>query len=724
MAEYTKCPENYIFGLDIGTRSIVGTVGYRENEKNFKVVAQVVKMHETRAMLDGQIHDIGKVAETICKVKEELQEVLQYRLEDVCIAAAGRVLKTVNIRADYEFEEETIIDEECIHTLELLGMEQAYAKLKKDTDGKIGMYCVGSTAIHYYLDDYIMLNLEGHKGKKISADFLATFLPDEVIESLYAAVERAGLKVANLTLEPIAASEVAIPVNFRLLNIALVDVGAGTSDICITKDGSIIGYGMIPLAGDEFTEEIAKRYLVDFGTAEKIKTDCFVKKTVSYKDIMGISHKISAQDVLEGLSDTVKTITKKLAEKIKELNGGTAVSAVFIVGGGGKLPQFAENLAENLEIQKERVAVRGVEVLGGIEFMQEGIAKDSTLVTPVGICLSYYSKNNNFIMVSANGRQIKLYDNNKLTVMDAAIQLGFPKENLFPKRGKEIVFTINNEKRMVRGEAGEGAVIQVNGKAASFNTKISENDIIEIISSTQGKDAVCILNSLAEFKRKGNLNLIVNEKEITCPRMVKVNGEISLENYEVKDQDEIEILDYYNLSQLLDLMDMPQPLEFYINQKEADFDDRIYDGCEITCVWKEESYADKIEHIIADETKREEEKKETAIDLKKNDIEHLSDHTALEQQETVADINLELTKDETTARKEIVGIHDITIVVNDQNVILKNKENYIFVDILDFYPFDTSTAGGSTIVTTVNGLPANFTSEIQEGDRIELYWKD
>ena len=42
--------------------------------------------------------------------------------------------------------------------------------------------------------------------------------------------------------------------------------------------------------------------------------------------------------------------------------------------------------------------------------------------------------------------------------MDAAIQLGFPKENLFPKRGKEIVFTINNEKRLVRGEAGEGAV--------------------------------------------------------------------------------------------------------------------------------------------------------------------------------------------------------------------------------------------------------------------------
>lgn len=721
MAGYTKCPENYIFGLDIGTRSIVGTVGYRENEKIFKVVAQVVKMHETRAMLDGQIHDIGKVAETICKVKEELQELIQYRLEEVCIAAAGRVLKTVNIRADYEFEVETIIDEECIHTLELFGMEQAYAQLKADKDGKIGMYCVGSTVIHYYLDDYIMLSLEGHKGKKISADFLATFLPDEVIESLYAAVEKAGLKVANLTLEPIAASEVAIPVNFRLLNIALVDVGAGTSDICITKDGSIIGYGMIPLAGDEFTEEIAKRYLVDFGTAEKIKTDCFAKKTVIYKDIMGISHKISSKEVLDGLNNTVKSITKKVAEKIKELNGGSSVSAVFIVGGGGKLPQFAESLAENLEIQKERVAVRGVEVLGGIEFLQEGIARDSTLVTPVGICLSYYSKNNNFIMVSANGRQIKLYDNNKLTVMDAAIQLGFPKENLFPKRGKELVFNINNEKRMVRGEVGEGAIIQINGKAASFNTRISENDIIEIIPSTQGKDAVCIISSLPEFKRKGNLNLIVNGKDITCPRMIRVNGVISLENYEVKAQDEIEILDYYYLPQLLELMDMPQPLEFYINQKEAEIHDRIYDGCEITCVWQQEGYTGQLELVLDDESKSE-----VVADIKKSnrEKEQVFEQGRLEHITGGTEAKIDLKANETVRKKNTTGIHDITVLVNEQSVTLQNKENYIFVDILDFYPFDTSKVGGSMIVTTVNGLPATFTSEIQEGDRIELYWKD
>ena len=62
-------PEQLVFGLDIGTRSIVGTVGYKRSMNDFTVVAQEVKLHDTRAMMDGQIHDINKVAETIEQVK-------------------------------------------------------------------------------------------------------------------------------------------------------------------------------------------------------------------------------------------------------------------------------------------------------------------------------------------------------------------------------------------------------------------------------------------------------------------------------------------------------------------------------------------------------------------------------------------------------------------------------------------------------------------------------
>ena len=91
MAEVKKFPGQLVFGLDIGTRSIVGTVGYRIGGK-FHVVTQSVREHQTRAMLDGQIHDIYKVGGTIKEVKAELEERIGRPLKDVCIAAAGRVL--------------------------------------------------------------------------------------------------------------------------------------------------------------------------------------------------------------------------------------------------------------------------------------------------------------------------------------------------------------------------------------------------------------------------------------------------------------------------------------------------------------------------------------------------------------------------------------------------------------------------------------------------------
>lgn len=108
---------------------------------------------------------------------------------------------------------------------------------------------------------------------------------------------RAGLHVLNLTLEPIAAINVAIPESFRMLNLALVDVGAGTSDICVTKDGSIVAYGMIPYAGDEITELLVQHYLVDFNTAEHIKIASGEMGPIEYKDIMCISHTVNPEEV-------------------------------------------------------------------------------------------------------------------------------------------------------------------------------------------------------------------------------------------------------------------------------------------------------------------------------------------------------------------------------------------------------------------------------------------
>lgn len=690
MPEINKYNDKLVFGLDIGTRSIVGSVGYMEKNR-FHVIAHYVKEHETRAMLDGQIHDIGMVSETISKVKKELELQVQTPLKDVCIAAAGRVLKTITVHIDYDLPTEQQINSEQVYSLDLMGVEKAYDIIREE-DTDIKFYCVGYTVIKYYLNDYMITNLEGHKAKKISADVLATFLPEDVVDGLYTAVEEADLNVANMTLEPIAAINIAIPQNYRLLNIALVDVGAGTSDISITKDGSIIAYGMIPHAGDELTETLVSRYLVDFNTAETIKRASVLNKQISFKDIMGLKQKVSPQEIRETYAPTVAAMTREIADKIKELNGGKSVSAVFVVGGGGKVSGFTSSLAGYLDIPKERVALRGAEVLTQIDFIREGIKKDPLLVTPIGICLSFYDQKNNFIFVQINDERIKLYDNDKLTVTDAAMQIGFPNEDLFPKRGKELEFTVNGEKRMIRGLPGEPAVISINGEPANIHSKIIKNDRIHITESTTGAAAEATIDRLPEYK--SSMTFIINGQSVVCPCFVQVNGELKPGDYAITSGDAIEILNYYTVEQVLRFLDIEyDSMDIRLNNRIALPGDLVYENFNLDF----EAFPDKTEEIPSYEEKEKPEPENE-------------------------DGQPKLSETETSHDNKIIN-SAITVIINNSPVILKNKNRYIFVDILDFYPFDTSVAGGSELITTINGERCDFTGVINNGDVLEIYWK-
>lgn len=735
---------NNVFGLDIGTRNVVGTVGYQTDDKEFVVTAQYVREHETRAMLDGQIHDIGRVAKTIKEVKDELEKQIGQPLEEVCIAAAGRVLKTVTTHVEYEYAQESVVTGEDVHTLNLLGIEKAQEALKEVNDTSYKFYCVGYSTVKFFLNDEVFISLEGHKANKIGEDIIVTFLPEDVVDGLYAAVGQAGLSVANMTLEPIAAINVAIPENYRMLNIALVDVGAGTSDISITRDGSIIAYGMIPHAGDEMTEVIVQHFLVDFNMAESIKLQSTTSDTVTYKDIMSIEHTIPAQDVWDVAAPVVDNIAQEVSAKIRELNGDKTVSACFVVGGGGKIHGFTEKLAEDLDLPEERVALRGEEVLGDVTFEQEDIKKDPLLVTPIGICLNYYEQRNNFIMVRFNGERIKLYDNNRLTIVDAALQAGFSNDELFPKRGTPINFTVNGVARLVRGEAGEGAVVTMNGKPASINTPLEPNSEIIIEPSTAGEAAEYKISQLDEYNHSV-ITFIINGRKVSCPRFVQVNGRLEPEDYSIRENDVIETRNYYTVRQIAQFMDLVIDTDqmIFVNNEEADLDTLVYENFSVE--WKTDEYgvaridnnnyndtqesdsddASVLAEQDANSTESDNTVTRTSEQMMNQVLDELHDEFAKEAEASAVPEN-ELPKNDIQEEihEEDSSENTVTVIVNGEPVELSGKDTYIFVDIFTHISFDLQAGKGRAIATVINGRDAQFSEELHEGDKIELYWKE
>ena len=266
---YKEDGREKIFALDIGTRSVIGIVAEQDDDGQLNIIATYRLEHTSRAMLDGQIHDVPQVAEVIIRVKNHLAEKVG-ELKNAAIAAAGRALYTMTGEASIEVN--GVVTDEIQTGLSFSAIQQAQAQLtaEKKIDAKI-YYCVGFSTIYYELDGIKLKSLVGQRGNVAKTKVIATFLPRQVVDSMQVALNYASLDVRALTLEPIAAISVLVPPSMRHLNIALVDIGAGTSDVAITKNGSVIAYGMVPLAGDEVTEAISQKFLLDFNVAEEIK---------------------------------------------------------------------------------------------------------------------------------------------------------------------------------------------------------------------------------------------------------------------------------------------------------------------------------------------------------------------------------------------------------------------------------------------------------------------
>lgn len=543
-------PEELIFALDIGTRTVIGIVGVQEKEK-FKVISAEIIEHKNRAMLDGQIHDIMQVANVAKEVKEKLEKKLGFSLSKVAIAAAGRVLKTCEVKVERDIEQGKEIDKDIVSSIEMEAIQKAQLKLDEEIakEDKTQFYCVGYSVISYYLNDYAIFSPVGHKGKKVGIDVLATFLPHIVVDSLYTVMSKVGLEVTSLTLEPIAAINVTIPRDLRLLNLALVDIGAGTSDIAITKDGSVVAYAMAPIAGDEVTEKLAQHYLLDFNTAEKVKTSLSTKvQDVVFLDILGRKQSVKAEEIMEVIKPSVELLGLTISQKILEFNHKSP-NAVFLIGGGSQIPGLTELIATQLKLPSDRVVVRGRDIIQNIKFTGKKLTGPEA-ITPLGIAMTaQMQKGQDFLSVTVNGKKIRLFNSRKLSVADALILIGFNANQLIGRTGKSITFKVNGANKTIRGEFGKAAEIFVNNIPGSLDTVLNIGDNIKVTPAEDGKGAEIKVSDVIKTVKKGKVHLEGNSIEIGSK--ILINNRLASQDDLISEGDAICISELKTLDDVL-----------------------------------------------------------------------------------------------------------------------------------------------------------------------------
>ena len=653
-----------VFSLDIGTRTVIGVVAAYEDSKLRVLDCEIIE-HEKRNMYDGQIHDIEGVVQVVKRVKNNLENRLGVELEQVSIAAAGRALKTNRVRIDREIDSTREIDKRLIKSLEMEAVQNAQGLLDKGANEDLRYYCVGYTVVNYYLDNNYIESLEFHRGNSIGADLLATFLPQVVIDSLYTVMSKVGLEVINITLEPIAAINVAIKKSLRLLNLVLVDIGAGTSDIAITKDGAIVAYGMASVAGDELTELIAKNYLIDFDVAEKIKINLNKNDTHTFEDIVGISHSLTTEKILDSINSGIQSLADEISNIILKYNEKSP-SAVFLIGGGSQIPRLTEYIAARLEMPKERVVVRDSSIIEIVKDIPQKLQGPDS-ITPLGIAATAVeNRYKDFIQITVNEKKVKLFNSKETRVSDALVVIGYNPRKLIPQRGEDFVYFLNGNQRRLGSEVGEPAKITVNGVPASLDYSLKNGDEVFVIESTKGGTPCPKLYDLVNFKKE----VFLNQEKVNLIKSVSINGEVILSNIKINNGDRIELKQIRTISELVSEKGIDlNRFKVYLNDTEVAGEESLVSG-------------DHIELRSVGSTVQEE---------KFNSL----------QEDKV-----------------------IRLIINDKEEYIGfNKEEFNFVDIFNHIDFDLSKPQGN-LVLLVNGLKAEYLQKLNDGDELEIYWQN
>lgn len=660
-----------IFSLDIGTRSIVGVVA-KKTGSSLKVIDVKSVFHEQRAMVDGQIEDIIKVSRVIEKVKEELEASQNCKLDNVYIAAAGRSLKTEKIIYEKKVDSKKPISEELRSQLEMEALQKAHNVFYENSNNEKGFYCVGYSVLEYMLDDAKISNVIGHRAEKVSIEIIAAFLPHIVVESLYACMDQNKLDVSGLTLEPIAAMNLVIPKDLRLLNLALVDIGAGTSDIAVSKNGSIIGYDMATVAGDEISESIMKNYLVDFNTAEEIKMSLQDgNDPISFTDILGMGFSLDKKEIISTIESSIVNLCREISEKILDLNN-EAPAAVFLIGGGSKTPSMKKYLSELLGLPEFRIAIATQETVKNVDTTDLSNFGPE-LITPIGIAYSNISGNNyDFFSVTVNGEKVRLYSIRQMKVMDALLMSGFDSRKLMGFSGKSLSFTLNNKDYFYKGEYSTPAQIFVNSNTANIETRISPGDDIEVIPAVDGVSPVIKISDIVDYvPSKGKV--IFNNTEINIGTKYLLNNIEVDQDYIIGNSDVIEIINVSKLSNIIELFEIDDKYySFYSEGRKIDLDTALKDGMK--------------------------------IELVQNDP---------------LDLELDLESEEAVVQDKI------RISLNDKIIELKIREDnspYIFADILTYADIDPSNPQGNLIILH-NAKEASYTGVINDGDVITVKWE-
>ncbi|MBN7795382.1 cell division protein FtsA [Parahaliea mediterranea] len=249
-----------IVGLDIGTSKVVAIVGEIGTDGDIEIVG--IGSHPSKGMKKGVVVNIESTVQSIQRAVEEAELMAGCQIHSVYVGIAGSHIRSLNSHGIV-----AIRDRE-VYALDLERVIDAAQAVAIPADQKI---------LHILPQEYVIDTQEGIKeplgmsGVRLEAKVHLVTCAVNAAQNVEKCIRRCGLDVEEIILEQLASSYAVLTEDERELGVCLVDIGGGTTDIAIFTEGSIRHTGVIPIAGDQVTNDIAMALRTPTQHAEEIK---------------------------------------------------------------------------------------------------------------------------------------------------------------------------------------------------------------------------------------------------------------------------------------------------------------------------------------------------------------------------------------------------------------------------------------------------------------------
>jgi cell division protein FtsA len=249
-----------IVGLDIGTSKVVAIVGEITSNGDIEIVG--IGSHPSKGMKKGVVVNIESTVASIQRAVEEAELMAGCQIHSVYVGIAGSHIRSLNSHGIV-----AIRDRE-VYALDLERVIDAAQAVAIPADQRV---------LHILPQEYVIDNQEGIKeplgmsGVRLEAKVHLVTCATNASQNIEKCIRRCGLEVEDIILEQLASSYSVLTEDEKELGVCLVDIGGGTTDIAIFTEGSIRHTGVIPIAGDQVTNDIAMALRTPTQHAEDIK---------------------------------------------------------------------------------------------------------------------------------------------------------------------------------------------------------------------------------------------------------------------------------------------------------------------------------------------------------------------------------------------------------------------------------------------------------------------